>query len=341
MGISKPKNRKHWRIRFTAPDGRRIQCSSGTENKQDAQRLHDKIKNDLWSQKKIDQKPKRIWQEAVVKWIKEQGNKSSLHNNKLILKWLSPFLANRNLDEITREVIENIAEKKEKLGVKGSTVNKTLDLIRNILNRAEGEWGWLDKVPHIRRRPESPGRDRWVTKEEVQRLLLFLPEHQREITIFALSVGLRKSNVLKMKWGVIDFDRQHAYVRSINTKSKKAIPVPLNSIAMEILRKRFASPDRHPEYVFTYKGRPIRDANTHAWRKALKAAGIEDFKWHDLRHTWASWHVQSGTSLHELQIMGGWSKSDMVQRYAHLSSDQLQNASERICVQNWSPENGK
>ena len=59
-------------------------------------------------------------------------------------------------------------------------------------------------------------------------------------------------------------------------------------------------------------------------------AGIKDFRWHDLRHTWASWHVQSGTSLHELQQLGGWSDYDTVLRYAHLSSDHLQKAAERV-----------
>lgn len=69
-----------------------------------------------------------------------------------------------------------------------------------------------------------------------------------------------------------------------------------------------------------------------AWRAALKRAGIKNFRWHDLRHTWASWHVQSGTSLQELQVLGGWSSFDMVLRYAHLSSDHLRSAAERISL---------
>lgn len=63
--------------------------------------------------------------------------------------------------------------------------------------------------------------------------------------------------------------------------------------------------------------------NTKAWRSALKLAGIKDFRWHDLRHTWASWHVQSGMPLHILQELGGWSDYKMVQRYAHLTQEHL------------------
>lgn len=77
-------------------------------------------------------------------------------------------------------------------------------------------------------------------------------------------------------------------------------------------------------------GKPIQKCSTKAWQKALHRAGIKDFRWHDLRHTWASWHVQNGTSLHELQQLGGWSDYDTVLRYAHLSSDHLHEAATRV-----------
>lgn len=76
--------------------------------------------------------------------------------------------------------------------------------------------------------------------------------------------------------------------------------------------------------------------NNHGWRSALARAGIKDFRWHDLRHTWASWHVQNGTSLHELQSLGGWSSHEMVLRYAHLSSKHLQSVADRLDVTNLS-----
>jgi integrase len=74
----------------------------------------------------------------------------------------------------------------------------------------------------------------------------------------------------------------------------------------------------------------IQQCNTKAWKNALERAGIENFRWHDLRHTWASWHVQNGTCLQELLFLGGWSSFEMVLRYAHLSSDHLRSAANRI-----------
>ena len=96
---------------------------------------------------------------------------------------------------------------------------------------------------------------------------------------------------------------------------------------MAVLKARLGS---HPEVVFTYNNNPIQQCNTAAWAKALKRAQIENFRWHDLRHTWASWHVQNGTSLQELQQLGGWSSFEMVLRYAHLSGDHLRRAANRI-----------
>ena len=80
---------------------------------------------------------------------------------------------------------------------------------------------------------------------------------------------------------------------------------------------------QHGQRVFTYWGQPVCEVNTKAWKAALRRAGIEHFRWHDLRHTWASWHVQAGTPLHVLQELGGWESMEMVRRYAHLSSAHL------------------
>jgi integrase len=83
--------------------------------------------------------------------------------------------------------------------------------------------------------------------------------------------------------------------------------------------------------VFTYRGKPIKYVNTRSWRNALVRAGIENFRWHDLHHTWASLLAQQGTSLNVLKELGGWESQEMVNRYAHLSDSQLMSHSETLC----------
>jgi hypothetical protein len=96
--------------------------------------------------------------------------------------------------------------------------------------------------------------------------------------------------------------------------------LPLNDMAMKVLGRQVGL---HPVNVFSYLGQPIFQVSTKAWYHALKRAGLENFRFHDLRHTWASWHVQNGTPLFALQELGGWETERMVRRYAHLSADHL------------------
>jgi integrase len=97
---------------------------------------------------------------------------------------------------------------------------------------------------------------------------------------------------------------------------------------VEIITKQLG---KHPTHVFTYKGNTIFQVSTKTWYAAQKRAGIENFRWHDLRHTWASWHVQNGTPMFALQEMGGWESPEMVRRYAHLAADHLAPYAERLC----------
>ncbi|MCX7125385.1 MAG: site-specific integrase [Gammaproteobacteria bacterium] len=312
-------------------NGTRIQRSTGTSEKLAAQEFHDKVKADLWRQNRLGDKPKRTWMEAVVRWLNESTHKKSLHTDKDHLKWLHPHLSDKKLIDINREMIEEIANKKSATGVSDARVNRVLALIRSILNRAVNQWEWLDSAPKIKLRKESGHRMRWLTRSEAKKLIAQLPSHLADMAIFTLATGLRQSNVKNLKWQNVDLSNKHAWVNADEAKGAKAISVPLNLDALAILKRRLGT---DPKYVFTYKGKPVFNVSTKAWTKALKRAEIENFCWHDLRHTWASWHVQNGTTLQELQILGGWSSFVMVLRYAHLSSSHLRVAADRIYVTN-------
>ena len=111
-------------------------------------------------------------------------------------------------------------------------------------------------------------------------------------------------------------NRRTAWVHADEAKGGEAIGVPLNDDAVAVLRAELG---KHPLRVFTFKGKPLGQANTRAWRNALKRAGIRNFRWHDLRHVWATWHVMAGTTMAELQELGGWKSGQMVRRHAHLA----------------------
>lgn len=320
------KRNSTWWISFTH-QGKRIQRSTGTDDKVSAQEYHDRIKSELWSVTKLENKPVYSWRDAVYRWLRENGSKRSIETDKVHFRWLDTYLSNYQLHEISHELLEEIALKKELEGVTLTTVNRVMEIVRALLTKAYKEWGWIDKVPVIRMRQIENSRIRWLTIDEANRLLKELPSHLKDMAAFTLATGLRASNVTGLEWQNVDMIRRHAWVHADQAKTKKAISVPLNDNAIEVLQSRYGT---HPKFVFTYHGRQIGKCTNHAWLKALKRAGIENFRWHDLRHTWASWHVQNGTSLQELQQLGGWSSFEMVLRYAHLSGDLLRSAANRI-----------
>jgi integrase len=320
------KRNNIWWIRFTH-QGQRIQESSGTSDKVAAQQLHDQLKAELWKRSKLKEIPRKDWNDAVIRWAHEAQHKKSLYSDKAKFRWLSTYLKGVPLAEITRDKIEDVISHKEKKGVSPATVNRILALIRAILRKAEREWGWLERAPAVRMRKEPNRRIRWLTQEQAQTLIKALPSHLADVAAFALLTGLRHANVVGLQWQDVDLEKEHALIHPDQAKAEKAIPVPLSTSAVEVLRRQIG---KHPVCVFTYKGKPLHNCNTQAWRSTLKKVGVTDFRWHDLRHTWASWHVQNGTNLQELQQLGGWASYSMVLRYAHLSSDHLKKAAERI-----------
>jgi len=256
----------------------------------------------------------------VKQWLEETKHKASHRDDLSHLRWLDPFLGGVTLSEIDRDLLDRITQARLAGNVANSTVNRTLEIIRAILRKAVYEWEWLDRYPKVRMLPEPKRRLRWLTREQAERLLAELPAHLVPMVRFSLETGLRQANVTGLQWEQVDLARCTAWIHPDQAKARKAIAVPLSAQAVVVLRGEIG---KHAESVFTYQGAPVKEVNTKAWRMALKRAGIEDFRWHDLRHTWASWHIQAGTPLHVLQELGGWETTEMVRRYAHLSSDHL------------------
>lgn len=306
--------------------GKILQKSIGTTDRVKAQEFHDRLKASLWEQKRLGVKPRYSWQQAVVRWLAETSDKATHKEDVQKLKWLHPYLGELMLDEITLDTIGIIKAEKHKEASKATT-NRYLAVIRSVLIRARDDWEWAEKVPKIKFFKEPEGRERSLTPDEANRLLGALPPHLRDMALFTLHTGLRQSNVLELEWPCVDLVRCHAWVSSENSKNRKPISVNLNTRAMEVLNRQIG---KHPTRVFTCNGKPISQVVSSTWKSALEKAGIENLRWHDLRHTWATWLRQLGTPTHELQRMGGWKTAAMVERYAHVAPDHLAQAAARL-----------
>jgi integrase len=135
----------------------------------------------------------------------------------------------------------------------------------------------------------------------------------------AIATGLRQSNVFRLEWERVDLARRRLWIPARQAKGRKPIGIRLNDDAMRVLRAQHRL-TKGLRWVFVGKdgANPPTEIKT-AWKTACEAAGLKDFRWHDLRHTWATWHIMSGTPKEVLQRLGAWRDERMVNRYAHLS----------------------
>lgn len=328
MTLYKRATSPYWWIKLPrlAAELRPFYKSTATANKRQAQRLHDKLRSERWERENLGVKPVRTWDDATAKWLEESSHKRTHDWDKSIIKWLSPHLGGRDLTTINRELLDAVRAVRLK-GVTPATANRYMALVRSVLRRACHEWEWIDRVPKVGMYRQATGRMRSLTREEFSRLLAELPPHLADMALFSVATGLRQANVTRLQWKQVSLERRHLWVGADQHKNGSAHAVPLNEIAMEVLERRKGD---HRTNVFTYEGQPIVQVNTKAWRNALQRAGIEDFRWHDLRHTFATWHREAGTPTHELQRLGGWKTQSMVERYAHVAPEGLQLAASRL-----------
>lgn len=327
MALFKRKDSRYWWVKFTAPNGSEVRRSTGTADKKQAEEYEVSLKSKLWRVMNLGEKPRRSWQEAVARFVEEQAGQPSIEVQKMHLRSLDKWLRGRYLDEIGRDLLDNIARARLAEDVSQTTVNRMMEVARAILRRAAREWEWIDRAPAIRLYKVAGKRIRWLTFEEADRLIAVLPLHLSEMARFSLATGLRERNVTGLEWSQLDLVRRIAWIHPDQAKTKKAIAVPLNAEAVDVIRRQIG---KHSRCVFTFRGEPVKRCNNHGWRSGLKKAGIRNLRWHDLRHTWASWHVQAGTPLHVLQELGGWSTYAMVLRYAHLSAGHLAEHAENL-----------
>lgn len=314
------KRGKTWWVDFTTPAGRRVRQSAQTGSKQEAQEFHDRLKADAWRKEVLREKPARTWKEAAVRWTQETAHKKDHERDLKKILWLDQFFGSLSLGDINEDLIEEIIEVKRDEGAQPPTINRWLALIRAILRTAVNKWRWIDSMPYIPRFKETEGRERFLSRQEADRLVTALYPAYRDPARFSLATGLRQSRVLRAKWSEIDLARREMTIPGIKMKNGRPLQIPLNDDALEVLVRQQGC---HPVYVFTDEGEPVFSIDSKKWKAALKAADLDDVRWHDLRHTWSSWHVQAGTTLLQLMELGGWKSFVMVQRYSHFNTQHL------------------
>ncbi len=327
MSLYRRRGTPFWWCRFQL-DGREIRLSTRTQNRQQAEAFETLARNRAYEHIRLGQRPDHSWQEAARRWLSET-RKRSKDVDERIIAWLSEHIGDAPLSAIDREVVEELRALKAEEQSE-STADRYMALLRAILKKAADDWGWLDKAPKVPMyRPERP-EPRWLSLEQFNRLVNELPQHLKPAAKVAVLTGLRMRAMLSLRWDQVDIQARRAWIAGADMKGKQSHGFPLSLETIEVLKGM----PRSGPWVFQWRGKRVDDCNGKAFKDAVSRAGVEPLRWHDLRHTWASWAVQAGVSLHELMMLGGWKSLAMVQRYSHLSPDHLAGAAAKVSLKN-------
>lgn len=239
-----------------------------------------------------------------------------------LLKW------DMLLDDVTEDIVIKIAETIRNQSSAGNS-NKYISILQTIFKKAMMWQLGLSKTDCWRTRPiffekyaHDDVRRRVISREEQIALLNELPEHLIPIVKFCLLTGLRKSNVVNLRWENVNFFAKTITVHADEFKTRQTHNFPMNTDAIKILKDQQGI---HERYVFTYKGNRIRQPLNTAFKNACKRAGITNLRFHDFRRTFATRHLEGSTPLHIVKRLGGWKSTTILdQRYAVLCTNHLE-----------------
>ncbi len=254
-------------------------------------------------------------------------NKKSSRREVTSINNLKTFFAGKYLHEITPLDIEKY--KRGRQGkVSNATVNREVACLKHIFTKAI-EWGMVQKNPgkKVKLLRERNTRLRYLEERKIGRLYDACAEHLKPIVIVALNTGMRKEEILSLKWKDVDFRSRTISILDTNNGERRELP--MNDIVCRTLvdiRNKTDSP-----WVFCKKNGERYGNIRKAFEGARKRAGITDFRFHDLRHTFASHLVMAGVDLRTVQELLGHKSFEMTLRYAHLSPEHKKAALDTLC----------
>lgn len=314
------KGSRYWWISYTV-GGRQVRESSGTASHREAKTLEAQKRAEAG---KRGPAPRYEFDKMMDRYLAEIEGEAHYDRAVWAVSALTPYFTGRAVDEIT---VEDLMAYRHHRNRSDGTIIKELGVLSSACNRAIRAWGWRMANP-VQWFPKAPqGRLRWLRKPEARKLIKAAEKSTQapylaDMIRLALATGMRKGEILGLTWDRVDLRRRLIYLAPEHQKSGRHGSVALNQDAVDALK---AQKGRHKQYVFVHDGEPIADVK-RSFRTACDKAGIEDFHFHDLRHTFAAWLVQAGVSIREVADLLRHSSIQTTMRYAHLAPENLRKA---------------
>jgi integrase len=309
--------------------GGRIRRSTGTSNKRLAEAILGKVRAQIVEGQFFDKldEQERTFGDMMERYLAERSilkAPKSLVRDGSALKHLLPVFGEKLLAEMTPKSLAAYKIQRRTEGAAAATTNKELQLVRHAFNLAVREWEWCRSNPMHKVKLETIHNqvDRWLTAEEEAMLLHASPAWLQEIIRFALNTGMRQGEILALQWQDVDLYRGILVV--MKSKNHERRTIPLNNIVFNLLSEKKGGSRPDGRVFVTGRGNPLRVRYlARTFTKARNRAGLMDFRFHDLRHTFASRLVQKGIDLYKVQRLLGHKTGLMTQRYAHHCPESL------------------
>ena len=258
-------------------------------------------------------------------------------NPKLRADFWIQRLGDLKLFELSRAAIVEVRDELAK-GRAPATVNRYLALLSHACTIAEREWEWIDSNPlrKVSRLQEASGRVRYLSDDEREKLLSACRDsdhpHLYAIVLIALTTGARKGEIFGLRWKDVDLGSRMAILHDTKNKERRTLTlVPQVADELRELQKVRRIDD---DSIFTSMkiGKSNSSYFEKAWRKAMDAAKLKDFRFHDLRHSCASYLAMNGATIAEIAAVLGHKTLEMVKRYSHLSDEHVRGIVERTAM---------
>jgi len=278
----------------------------------------------------MEEATKHTVEETIDKYLNEILPSRSKSAQELFgqqLEYWRERFGNYKLSELNPLEIRNARSELTSDTRSNSTLNRYLTSFSAVLGCAVKDFLWMDENPcyKIRKLPEPKGRIRYLSKEEKEVLLSHCDPDLHDAVMLALLTGARKQEIWRLRFDAINFERK--FISFLFTKSGTPRSVPMSSEVHRIIAKRLVDNHHNSSYVFpSPKKHDSPNSFTRAWKTALRSARIDNFRWHDLRHTSASYMIMAGISLRTVADVLGHSNISMTFKYAHLSPLHLSSA---------------
>lgn len=318
MSVFKRPTSPYWYSEVVCRGLRSVR-STGTTSRREAEQFDRRHKDEIRAKAGQPRRATLTLDEACGRYWLEKGSQLGWAEHVARhLKWIVQIAGHRELRDVSNVAVGIVVADRQRAGAGAAGVNRTLAVLRQVLGRAQKAWGLeiqhIDWKAHWQKEPK--GRVRWLTPAEAQRLCAALPEHVRLAVAWSLYTGTRKSETYGLRWEDVDLERGQAIV---NGKTGQRV-VWLSAESRSVL----ASASRNGPYVFD------RTNHRKHFDAAMARCSLQDFRWHDLRHTHATLLRQAGVALEIVQRSLGHTAITTTMRYAHVDDQEVKDALRKL-----------